>query len=322
MAPKFVAGVEVYACPATYRAVLDLLRGLPPGRALDLACGQGALTRLLAGLGHEVTPCDLDPANFRAEGAPADARDAVGSPSPQPSPGGRGSRTGPACVRCDLNERLPFPDGAFDYAVSIESIEHLRDPFGFIAECYRVLAPGGRLVLTTPNLLNLPSRLKFFLSGFHSLVRRPLNEFEPNPLRDHVMPLTYYQLRYMLHRQGFRETDVTTDRRRRGGFFLIWLWPLVAALTRRTMRKEIDPRQVEANRRIRRRLLSADLLLGRTLIVAAEKPAPSAGPAAENSSVSHEFYQAGRPASAKVVQNLRRGDTPLVPPGFGSRAAP
>lgn len=51
---------------------------------------------------------------------------------------------------------LPFTDGAFDAVLSLQTIEHLWDQAGFVAECARVLTPGGRLVLTTPNRATFP----------------------------------------------------------------------------------------------------------------------------------------------------------------------
>ena len=50
-------------------------------------------------------------------------------------------------VVADLNERLPFDDGAFDAALCHNVIECLRDPQALIAEAARVLAPGGHLLL-------------------------------------------------------------------------------------------------------------------------------------------------------------------------------
>lgn len=48
---------------------------------------------------------------------------------------------------------LPFPDNSFDFVVSSEVIEHTPRPYDAIPELYRVLKPGGILVLTTPNKL-------------------------------------------------------------------------------------------------------------------------------------------------------------------------
>jgi dolichol-phosphate mannosyltransferase len=48
-------------------------------------------------------------------------------------------------------ERLPFADGSFDGLIHSEVIEHIPDDPAILAECHRVLRPGGILVLGTPD---------------------------------------------------------------------------------------------------------------------------------------------------------------------------
>jgi SAM-dependent methyltransferase len=50
-------------------------------------------------------------------------------------------------VIADLDEPLPFADGTLDRVVSVNVAEHLVDPRAHIADCHRVLRPGGLLVL-------------------------------------------------------------------------------------------------------------------------------------------------------------------------------
>lgn len=67
---------------------------------------------------------------------------------------------------CDLGSMpLPFADGAFDFVVYTDVIEHHSfSPKRVLAEISRVLAPGGRVIVTTPNHASLYNRL-LLLSG-------------------------------------------------------------------------------------------------------------------------------------------------------------
>ena len=51
---------------------------------------------------------------------------------------------------------LPFADDVFDLVLSLQTLEHVWNQPRFVAECARVLRPGGRLALTTPNRLIFP----------------------------------------------------------------------------------------------------------------------------------------------------------------------
>ena len=56
----------------------------------------------------------------------------------------------PFGIRGDLSG-LPFPDGYFDVVISRSVIEHLEDPRKVFREFHRVLRPGGKVILITPN---------------------------------------------------------------------------------------------------------------------------------------------------------------------------
>lgn len=246
MAASAYERLQVIAHGKTHRKVVTLFETFRErGRLLELPAGEGALAWQLHKLGYDVTGGDIDPSFFKVDALP--------------------------CIFLDMNRPFPLEDAQFDFVSCIEGIEHLEDQFQFIRECRRVLRPGGRLVLTTPNILNLASRLKYLFSGFYSLVPRPINEFSVVPVFDHINPITYYQLRYILHTNGFEIVKVTTDFYRRGAAGLLFLRPLARLYSVRTMRKESDPQQRRANREIRRAMNSLDLLLGRTLIVVARR---------------------------------------------------
>ena len=98
-------------------------------RVLDIACGEGygATALQKAGAAH-VIGVDV------SEDACVHARKRYGLDA----------RPGSA-------EQIPLPDNCVDIVVSFETIEHVRDPGRFLDECARVLAPGGRLVISTPD---------------------------------------------------------------------------------------------------------------------------------------------------------------------------
>ena len=63
---------------------------------------------------------------------------------------GPGAPNGFACAQA-IGESLPFPDNTFDCILLSEVVEHLEAPQDSIHEAVRVLCPGGRLLVTTPN---------------------------------------------------------------------------------------------------------------------------------------------------------------------------
>ena len=76
---------------------------------------------------------------------------------------------------------LPLPDESVDAVVSLQTVEHLWDQPGFVAECVRVLRPGGRLAVSTPNRLTFSpgvGRGGKPLNPFH------VNEFDAEELVD------------------------------------------------------------------------------------------------------------------------------------------
>ena len=69
-------------------------------------------------------------------------------------------------VIADLDKKIPFSPSSIDTIVAGEVIEHLKEPYHFLRECHRVLKPGGKLILTTPNARGLQFILGYDYS-FH-----------------------------------------------------------------------------------------------------------------------------------------------------------
>lgn len=67
--------------------------------------------------------------------------------------------TGVKIIQADLNNGIPELERKFDIVFAGEIIEHLFDDSKFIRESYKVLKPGGLLIITVPNLVSLINRL-------------------------------------------------------------------------------------------------------------------------------------------------------------------
>lgn len=163
-----------------HQVALRLAAAVPAGRALDLGAGQGALSLALKRRGFAVTAADINIDQFRAAGVD--------------------------CDRLDLNRSLPYPDRGFDLVLAVEVLEHLESPRAFLREVFRVLRPGGLVVLSTPNITSLPSRLLFLVTGCFDLfvpTRRRLEDPLDAAADGHITPLPGWLVRYDLRQAGF-----------------------------------------------------------------------------------------------------------------------
>jgi SAM-dependent methyltransferase len=98
-------------------------------RVLDVACGTGYGTAILAASASSAAGVDIDEATVEYA---------------------RARHPGPTFSVADA-AALPFGDGSFDLVVSFETIEHVPDPERVLAELRRVLTHDGLLVVSTPN---------------------------------------------------------------------------------------------------------------------------------------------------------------------------
>lgn len=171
----------------------------------------------------------------------------------------------------DMTQKLNLPDQSLDALISIDGLEHIYEQNKLMQEAARVLKKGGEFIVSTPNTTSIRSRLKWFLTGHHHKCDAPLDENSPNPLH-HVAMLSYPELRYLLHTNGFRIETVTSNQIKLAAWFLIELWPLVALFSYFSYRKagKRDNTTI-LNQQILKHMLSMNVFLGETLIVKAIK---------------------------------------------------
>jgi SAM-dependent methyltransferase len=98
-------------------------------------------------------------------------------------------------VRADLQSPLPFADGEFDHVVMLAVLEHLKDPEKVLFEAFRVIAPGGSLIMTWPSSMVDP-----ILTVLHKL-RLVSDEMESD---EHQKRIPLDTLQQMLERIGFQ----------------------------------------------------------------------------------------------------------------------
>ncbi len=78
---------------------------------------------------------------------------------------------------------LPFADQSFDWVASIEVIEHIDDIEAYVPELARLLRPGGRIFLTTPDMTSIPSSYPTGTVPWHLLESTHVRFFTPTSLK-------------------------------------------------------------------------------------------------------------------------------------------
>jgi 2-polyprenyl-3-methyl-5-hydroxy-6-metoxy-1,4-benzoquinol methylase len=172
-----------------HETVLRLLEYESRGRMLDAGTGEGALALRMIEMGFNVEACDLNTEMFKLQTI--------------------------ASKKVDLNKALPYPDNSFDFCVCVETIEHLHDAWHIISELNRVLKRNGKLIVTTPNIHSILSRLRFLFYGEHSFFT--YKEFAEKPidtyhgLDKHINPVSFPELEHILSENKMELEEVATN---------------------------------------------------------------------------------------------------------------
>lgn len=142
-------------------------------KLLDMAAGSGAMSLRMQDLGFNVHSTDYVCENFKLE----------------PS----------LFIQADLNEVFPEKfSNSFDSIIASEIIEHVENPRHFARECFKLLAPGGRMLLSTPNVETTASMALFIQTGcFLWFSNKNYN------VDGHITPLTQWQIQKSFKEAGF-----------------------------------------------------------------------------------------------------------------------
>jgi 2-polyprenyl-3-methyl-5-hydroxy-6-metoxy-1,4-benzoquinol methylase len=146
---------------------------------LEVGCGAGDFSLHLAALGAQVTGTDFSPKAIEI---------AVSKGAVQASA---------ARFQVADAQALPFLDQTFDLVLSCECLEHVPEPAKALAEMFRVLKPGGRLILTTENYSN--GMLVYWLMAW--IQRKPFNSGAGVQPIEHFF--LYWRVLRLMRQAGF-----------------------------------------------------------------------------------------------------------------------
>lgn len=133
------SATRVASLPSVQRFFVDVIRPLidPSDRVLDFGCGPGCFLLCAAPLCGEIVGADISQGFVDQANATIEECGLTHARVLQASPG-----------------NLPFEDGHFDVLLMVDLIHHLEDMHTNLKEAFRVLKPGGRVIVFEPSKLN------------------------------------------------------------------------------------------------------------------------------------------------------------------------
>lgn len=254
-------GIQSYSLPLTNQKVFELVcnEDISEQKIVDIGAGEGYFCQLLGEhiankYGIEpskvLNACDMFPETFRYDRI--------------------------QCAQIDANFHLPYKDNTFDIITCIEVIEHIEDQFLLIRELFRITKPGGRVIMTTPNILNINSRIQYFYSGFWLLFYPlPIYSKQPVDLGGHIHPITFYYLSYIFLQAGFRTINISYDRIKKSAKFLASIFSVPIHFAFWIFSLELKRKNVslyQENKSLVDHLNSRNMLTARTIILEGIKP--------------------------------------------------
>jgi SAM-dependent methyltransferase len=194
---------------------LALVRQYAPleqARILDAGCGLGLYVQRFMAFSARVHGVDIDADKVRQ------------------------ARALGASVLAASAEALPYQDGCFDVLFSHEVLEHVPDDRAAVREAYRVLRPGGRMVIFAPNRLYPFETHGYYWRGRYHFGNIPLINYLPDCLRERLCPhVRAYTQAGLLRLFDDLDGRVIVARRIYAGYDnIVARWPRLGRLLRRT----------------------------------------------------------------------------------------
>ena len=189
------------------------LKDLKNKTVIDIPCGDGRMSAVFKELGATVESYDLNSRN----------NDYIDHEH----------------KFADMNERLPIDSNHADIILCQEGIEHLQDQFFIFSEFNRILKKGGILILTTPSISNLRSKLAYLFMETENFKRLPYNEIDalwrvdrtsnkPKIYFGHLFLITCSKLFTISKINGFRlREQILTKISPSSFFWCILFYPLI-----------------------------------------------------------------------------------------------
>lgn len=165
---------------------IDTLGSLEGKLVVDIPAGDGRISKEFLKRGAKVLALDLYPEKIVAEGVEK--------------------------IYADMNDELPLEDNTVDIVLCQEGIEHIHNQFGLLQEINKKLKANGLLLITTPSLSHLRSRVSMMLVESEYWKRMPASEvdsvwFLENNLErlyfGHIYLITVNHLRALTSMTGF-----------------------------------------------------------------------------------------------------------------------
>ena len=177
------------------------------------------------------------------------------------------------CTKCDFGEQLPFDNASVDLLVCMEVIEHIPNQRDLWQEIGRIMKPKGRVLMTTPNILNINARLRYLFSGTMPLYDiLPIANSDVVHTSGHINPVSLYYLYYFAKLAGFSEIRFHIDRVKKSSVALSPIFYVASQITSFAMNFRRSKQSCwEENRQAVAAMNSWSTFVGRTIIIEASR---------------------------------------------------